>query len=209
MTTLRQIALNAVLIVTFAGIFFILLTPFLAQTQFDSAEKLIAKYLWKDAEAKFELAIKIDPYDSRYPARLGEFLFTQSGNKHNKIQLLNKAEKYYERASALNPECAEYYTKLGQIKLSAFLEETSKTEFIKYAFANFRKAIEDDPNGFNTAYAVGYSGLALWKYLDESERAIVVGRLKFSLRQRPWYSEYVYPRVIEKTGDAQLLGSGK
>lgn len=209
MNILKRISINIILIIAFAALSFIVLTSLIAEIQFGSAEKLIAKYLWKDAEAKLALAMKIDPYDSRYPARLGGFFFTQSGYKHNKTQLLNKAEKYYERAAALNPRHAEYYTKLGQIKLSAFLEETSKTEFIRDAFTDFKKSIEDDPNGFNNAYAIGYSGLSVWKYLNEGERALVMDRLKYSLKQKPWYSEYIYPRVIKETGSAESLGSVK
>ena len=119
--------------------------PFMAEARLYAAEKLSDGYLWKDAEIQLVEAMKIDPHDSRYPARLGEFLFTQAGYKDNQTPLLKKAEGYYERAAALNPRCAEYFVKLGQIDVDLFL--------IDKAFENFRRAMADDPNGFNTAYA--------------------------------------------------------
>ena len=99
-------AVNFALISAVVCLLVVIMISLFAQVQFDLAEKLITKYLWKDAEAKLGLAIKIDPYDSRYPARLGEFLFTQAGYKDNQTPLLKKAEGYYRRAAALNPRCA-------------------------------------------------------------------------------------------------------
>ena len=196
---------NILLAILFTCLAVIIIMPFMAEAQFEAAEGLVTQYLWKDAEKMMEEAIKISPYNSRYPAGLGEFLFTQSGYKDDPVPLLNKAQDCYERAARLNPRCAEYQVKLGQIKLSFFLEDTSKTRYIRDAFANFKKAIENDPNGFNVAYAVGYSGLSVWKDLDEGEKAIVIDRLRYSLKQKPWYSEYIYPRLLQETGSVKLL----
>src|SRR3989338_3933990 len=197
--------INIFLIISFACLAIIIRAPFIAEARFDAAERLIAGYMWKDAEKRLGEVIKIDPYDSRYPARLGEFLFSQSGYKDNNIPLLNKAEEYYGRASGLNPRCAEYFTKQGQINLAIFLEDPSSMGLIRRAFANFKKAIEDDPNGFNTAYAVGYSSLSAWKYLNESEKGIAIDRLRYSLKQKPWYSEYIYPHILRETQYPELL----
>ena len=202
---LKRISISIILIFEFFCLAVVIIMPLLAEIQFNSVEKLIAKYLWKDAEAKLEIAMKIDPYNSRYLARRGEFLFTQSTYKDNPIPLLKIAEEYYGRASGLNPRCAEYFTKQGQINLAIFLEDPSSMGLIRRAFANFKKAIEDDPNGFNTAYAVGYSSLSAWKYLNESEKGIAIDRLRYSLKQKPWYSEYIYPHILRETQDPELL----
>ena len=206
---IRQIVVGILLITGFLCLVVVIAMPLIAQLHFDSAERLIAGYLWKDAETQLVEAMKMDPYDSRYPAKLGEFLFTQAGYKGNQTPLLKKSEGYYERAVALNPRCAEYFVKMGEIDVSLFLEDPANKESLKSAFDDFKRAIADDPNGFSTAYAVGYSGLAAWKYLSEKEKAIVIDRLKYSLKQCPWYYEYIYPRVIEETGSTAILGSVK
>lgn len=213
-------AMNIILISGLFCLAVVIFMPLFAETHFNSAERLIAEYLWKDAEAEVELAIKIDPYDSRYPARLGELLFTQSMHKDNPVPLLRRAEWHYRRAAELNPGNAGYFVKLGQIYINLFIDTQDfgrgglnlpyidmepGRAYIDKTFENFRKAIERDPNGFNTAYAIGYSGLSVWKYLNEDERAIVIDRLKFSLKQKPWYSEYIYPRLMQETGNAKLL----
>ena len=205
MVVLRQISINVILIASFAAVSFIIFTPLIAEIQSDSAETLITRYLWKNAQEKLEVAMRFDPCDSRYPARLGEFLFTQSTYKDNPLPLLKKAQGYYERAARLNPNYAEYFTMLGQIKLAVFLEDPSGKKLIEDSFSYFKKAIGDDPNGFNTAYAVGYPGLSVWKYLNANERAVVIDRLKFSLKQKPWYSGYIYPQVLRETGNPKLL----
>ncbi|MFA5142990.1 MAG: carbohydrate-binding domain-containing protein [Candidatus Omnitrophota bacterium] len=222
MSALRRVFINVILSVAFAAVSFIILTPLLAEVQFYSAEKLITKYLWKDAEDRLILAIKTDPLNSKYPARLGEFLFTQSAYKDNPLPLLKKAQGYYERAARLNPRCAEYFTRLGRICVSLFIgtqdsgrrgglnlpysDAESGRGYIDNAFENFKKALADDPNGFNAAYGTGYSGLAAWKYLNEDERAFVIDRLKYSLEQKPWYSVYIYPQVLRMTESPELLG---
>lgn len=203
---MKRILINAIMAAAFICVPVIVIVPFMAEIRFNAAKKCVAGYLWIDAEKRMEEVLKIDPYDSRYFSSLGEFLFIQAGYKDNQASLLKKAEVYYERASLLNPRCAEYFVKQGQIYVSLFLEGQRK-EYIEKAFNNFRKALANDPNGFNTAYAVGYSGLAVWKYINENERALVIDRLRFSLKQKPWYSDYIYPRVIEETGSAKILES--
>jgi len=205
--------INILLIVAFICLAAVITMLFMAEARFGAAERFVSGYLWKDAGKSMEDAARIDPYDSRYPAGLGEMLFTQAGYKDNQTPLLQQAEKYYLHAVALNPRCAEYFTKLGQIYISLFVDEqkaVSKGQHGRYidkAFENFKKAIENDPNGFNIAYTVGYSGLSVWMRLNESEKAIVVDRLKYSLKQKPWYSGYVYPRLLQETGNTKLLES--
>ncbi|MDD3905695.1 MAG: carbohydrate-binding domain-containing protein [Candidatus Omnitrophica bacterium] len=207
MTCIKQVAISVILISVFAVVSFVVVVPFPAETQFNSARKLVAEYLWKDANAKLEQAIAIDPFNSQYPAALGEFLFTQSNYKDNKAPLLKAAAKCYERANCLNPRCAEYYAKLGQINIRLFIDGAGKKKYLDKAFEDFRKAIENDPNGFNTAYAVGYSGLAVWKELKEEERVMVIDRLRYALKQKPWYSQYIYPRLLQETRNVELLES--
>ena len=206
MSRYKQIAINIVLVVFVLCSIAAVSIPFISELRYNSGEKLISRYLWKEAEDAMKDAIRIDPYNSRYRAGLAAFLFNQAKYKDNKTPLLNKAYWLYDNAAKLNPSNAEYLVKQGQVSLSLFVE-IQKPGYIKLAFDNFKKAVMNDPNGFNTAYAVGYSGLAVLTKLSESDRALVTGRLKYSLAQKPWYSEYIYPHVMRQDGSAELLSS--
>lgn len=213
MKKIGQVLIGAALITAFVSIIIVTLMPLLAQIQFDSARKLMSRYLWQSVEKKLEIAAKMDPLDSRYPAALGEFIFTQSKYKDNKTPFLKRAAGYYERAIRLNPRCAEYYVKLGQVYVSLAVEEPGTRDqgpgmiYVNKACENFRKAVENDPSGFNTAYAVGYSSLAIWDSLSREARALAIGRLKYALSQKPSYAEYVYPSLLQKTKDITLIAS--
>ena len=143
---IKQIAVIIVLMAGFVCLVAIVIAPFMAELRFDSAEKLIAQYRWKDAEADLGQAIAIDPYNSQYPARLGEFLLVQASYKGHKTPLLKKAEEYYRRASLLNPRCAEYFVKLGQICMILFTEGHGAggmgQGYISEAFKNFKEPLK-------------------------------------------------------------------
>ena len=210
---MKKLLISVVLLFGFVCLVSIILISLFAAIQFESAEKLITQYRWKDAECNLELAMNTAPYNSQYLARFGEFLFTQAGYSDNQMPPLKKSTEYYSRAARLNPRCAEYFVSLGRIYVGLFMNEQRDggakqgKEYINKAFNNFRKALVNDPNGFNTAYAIGYSGLAVWNNINESEKALVVDRLRFSLKQKPWYSEYIYSQVLRETDNPEIIES--
>ncbi len=206
MSMIRRIAIDIILIIMFSSLAVTLIQPLLAEIQFNTAQRLVASFRWPKAEMMFEKAIKTYPFNSQYPAGLAEFLLREAIYLNYKIPYLKKAEDLYNRALELNPRNASYAVKLGQIQLAIFLESGSdQTALIESAFENFKRAILNDPNGFNVSHEVGYAGIAVWHYLDEARRELVSERLKCALKLRQWYSKYIYTALWKKTKDFKLL----
>lgn len=170
----------------------VIIMPLIAERQFNMGQ--------------FEEAIKIEPFSARYIAEYGNYLFKKSFEVKEKIDLLNDAERLLIRAVQLNPISAEYYLMLGQIQISLFLEDKEKfPEKFKTALDNFKTAFHNDPNGFNTSYSIGYAGIAVWEFLDKEEKDFILSRLKYSLKLKPSYSKYIYPKLWNETSDLNLL----
>lgn len=205
MIYLKRIAISATLIAVFILSALLTITPLLAELRFNYAEKLIAQYKWPKAERELEEAIRIDPFNSQYAAAFGELLLRQGRYLDNKTPTLEKSKRLYEEALKLNPRNAEYAVKLGQVYLMLFTEHKDKPEFIEKAFNSFGKALYNDPNGFNVSYLIGYSSIAVWDSLNVERRNLVLDRIRYSLKLKPWYSEYIYPRLWQKTRDLNLL----
>jgi len=199
----RQVLINVALIVVFVFLAGAIIFYFLADIQVSIAHNLEKDYRWKKAKEKYRLATKLDPFNSEYFLAYGNFLMYQNNYGKSRTGLPGEAEELYENAIKLNPECAECYLKLG----TALISENK----IDKAFKNFKKALENDPNGFNTAYVAGYFGLSIWTHLNENEKMIMLDRLRYGLKLRPWYSEYIYPRLLQETQSGKMLnliGSG-
>lgn len=154
--------------------------------------------------ARLEEAIKIDPFNSQYVAGFGESIL-QEKHHGDDAAYLDQAMRLYGRALELNPECAGYSLKLGQIELTLFLKDKVRAEYIKSAFDNFKCAVKNDPNGFNISYSAGYAGISVWKFLDKEEKEFILNRLKYSLKLNPSYSKYIYPKLWDETMDLNLL----
>ena len=124
----------------------------------------------------------------------------QSFYREDEALWLTQAEELYKKALDINPGCAEYSLKLGEIQLK--IEGRSVDE----AFKNFVRALENDPNGFNTSYSMGYAGIGIWDLLNNSERELILDRLKFIIEKYPWYGfNHIYPRLWKYTKDFELL----
>lgn len=179
----------------------------MAETYFDSALAYSDKFKWSMADQIFYKAISINPFNSRYIAVYADFLLRWGRYKDNKETLFLKAEVLYGRAIALNPDNAEYYGNMGMIKLerSLLLKPKPNMPKIAEAMKNFRKAFENDPNGFNVNYSIGYAGISAWKYLDEKDGEFILDRLKYTLKCKIRYVQYVYPKLWKYTKDFTLL----
>ncbi|MFA6142160.1 MAG: carbohydrate-binding domain-containing protein [Candidatus Omnitrophota bacterium] len=180
----------------------IILIAFIVLSGFIITRPLLAEIYFN--RAGFSDAIRTDPFSSRYPAGFGEAILKEK-RYHDDAAYLDRATRFYERALQLNPGCADYSLKLGQIEIALFLKDETKTGLIKSAFNNFRRAIKNDPNGFNISYSAGYAGISVWKFLDHDEKEFILDRLKYSLRVRPLYSRYIYPELWNETMDLNLL----
>ena len=123
---------------------------FFADSQFNSAKKLEYIYLWQDAEEKYQLAIKLDPFNTQYYIGYGNFIREKYIYQKERICGFLNAEKLYARASELNPRCAECALHLGQVRLALFLlNEDEFSESLFQGLGDFRKALINDPLGFS------------------------------------------------------------
>lgn len=193
-----------VAIFIFVASLFILLLA--AECRFNAAEKLAAAYLWEKADAKFKEAVALDPFDARHLAGYADFLRAVAPYRDEEISLLMKAEKLYRRAYKLDPMNAEYPLRIGEIEVKLFLKDKkAHRNGLKTGLDYFKKALEDDPNGFNISYEIGNRGIEAWSYLDEESKELVCQRLRYVLSQKRWFWEYIYPWVWQQAQDFQVL----
>ncbi len=195
--SIKRSLITLILIAGFCALVIVITMPLRAELRFNAAEKLAAAYKWKDADAAFGEAIKIDPFSARYLAGFGDFLVLQAKYQDQKALMLGKAEELYRKALELNPRGAEYYLEIGLIELN------KKT--VGKAFENFRKAVENNPNGFNIAYSIGYAGIGSWKEMNEPDKEFVLDRLRYCLKIKPWHGKHIYLKAWRVTGDFRLL----
>jgi tetratricopeptide (TPR) repeat protein len=112
----------------------------------------------------------------------------------------------YDRSLKLDPLNAEYA--LGQVEayLMLFLrDETRDKTYLEKALVYFKRALKNDPNGFNTAYETSYRLMAVWQYLSQEDRDLVIERLGYVLKQEPWFRKYIYRRVWLNTNNFCVL----
>jgi len=203
---LRVIIFNIALAVFFIPGVILLITIFRAEALFDKAQQSAIPGKMQEAERLFGNALKTDPLNSGYYGAYAEFLSREAAGQNNKIESgrIKKAEELYGRAMQLNPHCAEYALGLGQLKVKSFLK-SGNYEDRRSAFSYFKKALEEDPNGFNISYPIGYAGLSLWGSLDEKDKRFIFDRLKYSLKIKPEFARHIYPRLWQTTQDPALF----
>ena len=179
---------------------------FAADWQFNFAKKLESVHLWKMAEGKYRLAIKLDPFNAQYLAGYGDFLRNRAVYQKDRIGRLISAEKLYCRALELNLASTEYVLHLGQVRLELFLLDKDKFKDRLYSGLNdLKAAIKNYPQDCDINYAAGLAAVLLWNDLDAAEKGWVLERLRYSLQIKPLYGEYVYPRLWQITKDQNLL----
>ncbi len=174
-----------------------MLAQLVAEVEFNSAQKLADAYLWQKAEVKFKKSLASDPFNALHFAGYADFLRSTAPYRENEVVLLQKAEILYGRACELDPMRAGYFLGSGAIKL--------KLHKFNEGLADLKRALEKDPNGFNTAYEVGYRAIQAWQYLDDGFKALVIDRLRYALVQKRWYWEHVYPIAWQSTNDFTVL----
>ncbi|MDD5165861.1 MAG: carbohydrate-binding domain-containing protein [Candidatus Omnitrophica bacterium] len=198
--------INFILLIAFILAIAVIVLPFIADLQFNSAKKFEFMYLWQKAEKKYQLAIKLDPFNAQYFSGYGDFLRSKSAYQKDGVGWLLGAEKLYARASELNPRFAKYALYSGQVKLELFLADKNKfKDMLRLGLNDFKRALKNDPNSFNISYSVGYAGISVWDNLNMNEKQWILDRLKYSLKVKPWYSEYIYPYLWKITKDYAFL----
>jgi tetratricopeptide (TPR) repeat protein len=203
---LSPIVLKIFLTLIFIILIAVILAPFIAELKFVDAQRLAQKYLWKDAQQKFKSAMRTDPFDATIPAGFADLL-RNIGMNHfeEKIFLINSA-KLYNRALGLDPFSAEYSLRLAEIEIILFIQGQAKdSNTLNKAVDHLKRAIKNDPHGFNISYSVGYAGMLAWEHLNASEKELILGRLKYILEAKPWYGEYIYSHLLKTTKDPRLV----
>lgn len=206
---MKKLIVNIILITVFIFLASAVISAFLAEASFNKAQAMDTSYRWKNAGKKYQLAIKANPFDSHYLAEYGRFLANRSIYNKDKIYWLNEARNLYSRAQKINLEFAEYYLRLGQIQIGIFrnrpYEATLNKTEIDEAFGNFRKALKYDPNGFDAAYSIGYSGMTIWSFLNDYEKKLVVDKLRYAISLCFWYCDIIFPAMWKNTANFKTL----
>jgi len=200
------------LILAFLLFFAFLTCNLAAHMYFIQARTLDGLYRWKGARTSYGKACKWCPLNTEFLTGYGDFLLRQANISRDPFYDLDKAQMFYKKALALNPRSAEYAVGLGKIKLS-YLELYKKhavvtekeNDIIKSVMVDFKRAIENDPNGFNTSYSIGYSSIPVLLKLEKDERQMALNALKRTLSSWPGYGKYIYKRLWEFTGDFDML----
>jgi len=206
---MKRISINIALSLLFAVLATVIILPLIADAKFNAAQVLEHNYRWKKAGENYEEAIKLDVLNAKHLAAHADFMIRQRAYLKNEIAWLQKAEKLYKRALQLNPRCAEYYARLGEIQINSICNmkyETRSMEiYINKALKYLTKAVANDPSGFNTVYSFGYIGMSVWNFLYDKQIELVLDRLRWSLRLKPWYGKYIYPQVWQHAKDFKFL----
>jgi len=170
---------------------------FVAEIQFNQAKRLEENYRWQRAEAKYQTAIRFNPFNAEYFVVVGNFMFRQSESRkdEDKILWLKKAEKLYQMATQLNQRYAEYWLLLAGIQIR--LDNDRLKELIN----NYRETINKDLYNLRNNYLVGINMLRAWDSLDEAQRVFTLNRLRYILRSKPQYGGSIYPAIIYHTKD--------
>ena len=124
--------------------------PEFAEANYQYGRYIMQKGDFKKSQEYLEKAVKNEPYNSRYIARLGmaEFYLKRDSN----------AEDLYKKALKINPYDYHTWFNLGELYLSRANESGSPSEIrkkTKDALESYLKAIELDSSHANAHYRIG------------------------------------------------------
>jgi hypothetical protein len=204
---IRRIGINIVLVALFLFLGAATILSFVSEMYFNDAEKLEKTNHWSKARETYTFVTALNPFNAKYPAGLAKFLSRQSAYyTKNRIDSLKQMEDLYQYALVLNPRYAEYASGLGRVQLEMFRQDQEiYKEKLGIGLANLKRALENDPNGFNLTYRTCYAVLPAWSFLDENEKELIASKLRNNLKSRPWHGKYIYPRVWLYAKDFEIL----
>jgi len=204
---MKRFLINLILVFLFLFFLIVILLPIMSEIKIKEAKMFEKRYRWKTADRTYNKAVSMMPFNADLFREYGDFLIRQSTYRKDKISKLKVAEKVYKQAVGLNSKATGYLVALGGIQIELFKNilqtDSGKAE---QAINNLEKAAEEDPNGFNTLYLVGYTAIELWSKLKDVEKEFVLDVAKRSMFANPWFAgRFVYPRAWEITGDFKVL----
>ena len=177
------------LVLAFLLLAAVIIAPLYAELYIHTARKMLNYGRFKEPRDNYYIAVKIDPFSSDYQARLGNFLFKNLGQARYKKATLYWAQVFLKRAIELNPKNAQYWVDLGRMNSSP-----------RTMMLNFKQALQNDPYGFSVSYRIGYVGMKRWESLTPEDRKIILERLEYCLKIRPWYKKRIDPKILEQMG---------
>ena len=217
---IKKILSNAMLLLAFFCLLLSVILQFTADVSYRKARELDKLYRWKRAKEKYQLSVKLNPYNSLYLDGLGGILLKQNTSDSNKSSLLKKADTLYRKALRLNPLYSEYWLRLGKVqlekrkyaknsswKISSSKKLNKKDPYLYEAMQYFQKVLENDPFGFNTSYTIGSFSLPFWQFFNNSEKEFISKRLNYCSSLKRKYNLSIYPLVWKHTKDFHVLKS--
>jgi len=213
LSIVKRITVNVLLLCACSAIIAVLLLIFRADAAFNKAVTLEDAYRWKEAERCYKLAIRLNPFNSEYPAAYGDLQVRRGKNRRDAIIWLKDAESLYDKAMRLNPWYGAYALRRGEIlielykKQKKYSKENSQdvSDSVSRAMDDFKQALTDDPKGFHISYSIGYIAVTVWDMLSKEDRELVMAKLRYALRLRPGYQRFVYPHIWRYTKDYNVL----
>jgi len=116
---MRKFVIHVILTAIFVLLGGIIVLPFVAEMEFNNANKLETDYRWKKAGAAYQKVLHLNPFSGEYFAGAGSFMLRQADVRRgkDKVSWLKRAEKLYGHACQLNPSYAEYRYLLGKAQI--------------------------------------------------------------------------------------------
>lgn len=149
----------------------VIVSYFLADFLFNSAQKSESEYLWQKADGEYCLATKLDPFSAKYLAGYADFLRAKSFYQKDKIGWLEKAGKLYARALELDPRNAEYALSTGEVELNLFsLDKDKFKNSLSRGLSLLKRAIENDPNDIDIKYTAVYDAMSVGVDLNSGKK---------------------------------------
>jgi hypothetical protein len=207
---MKRIIVNITSVVGFVLISIMIALPFMAELKIEEGAAFEQGYRWGNADKAYGEAIKIDPFNAENIKKYGDFLVDTAFPLKDKTGRVEKAKGMYEKALRLNPGDAELWYLVGKAKIEIYRNRLKYIEMggndWKEEINYFKKAVENDPNGFNTNYVVGVSLLKNWNNIDEHNKQFALSRLKHAGKVKPWrHVKYIYPSIMHYVNDFDII----
>ncbi len=161
---------RATLIIIFIAGIALLAVISLADYRFQGAKGLEKDYRWSKAKDSYQKAIILNPFNSKYFSKYGDFLFDKSKYYKNSEKELVRAQRAYQRAIKLNPRLSENWYKLGSVQITQALLIQEQPQ---------DKMIDEDKNW----EVIGDSGTKAYQNLSSAKRSALIDSAVYNFKK--------------------------
>lgn len=203
---MRRIGVNIILVLLFVILGIGTFLPLLAKIYFNEGKTLEAKYRWRMADEKFNLAVRLDPISAEYHAGIGKLYMKRAAISKDKVPILLKAEDEFKKSHELNPYNVGYLLRLAAAEVELFLADTVKYgDRFENSVRHSKEAYEKDPHNYVFNYHTGCNLLEIWGHLSETNRQYAIQRFRHCMESAPWYGNDIYKKLWNKLKDFDVL----